>query len=562
MSDDGDLYLQPIEIPELPCGSKLAIRLLSNWGDPTLIGLNSIEIFTDDGTMANVGRIYSNATDVDGNIESLLSEVPICKDTQKMWNANMITHNRENGNTPITITIEMAKCRIAMIRFWNYNASRVRAQIGVRHVELLLDDVVCIFRGEIDCAFSADSEFEPQMGDTVLFTTDERILEAIAEHDVCLLPSEVLPNAAAAAAVVGLDVGDQLTPYRPTTSETKEILTPDAATTTMTTTMAERPSSASSGGKDVKLLHIELLSNWGMRGLIGLTGIEIIDENNQIVDDTQFTATVTDGDASGIRKLFNGKNLTRNADEMWLSGFGEKNAPPTIVLSFASPITVKAISFWNYNASFEMSYAGAKLANVYTNGKLALGGVVLRKATGFVYFDFVQDVVLVGGGGNPIASRPHSKTIGGFVFQLRLLSTWGDEYYIGLNGVELYDDRGRLIDVKLHNLAAFPESVNILPSIKNDLRVSDNLINGINDTDEARHMWLTALLPNRCARVFFVFDAPTYVAKIVVYNYRKTPERGVRHVSVTIDDLIVFSGEIPASTMDVTAKLEINLRDI
>ncbi|KJH44951.1 hypothetical protein DICVIV_09027 [Dictyocaulus viviparus] len=52
-------------------------------------------------------------------------------------------------------------------------------------------------------------------------------------------------------------------------------------------------------------------------------------------------------------------------------------------------------------------------------------------------------------------------------------------------------------------------------------------------TFTAEQMWLTPMLPNRCARVFFVFDNPIAVSTIIIYNYRKTPTRGVRHISRT-----------------------------
>ncbi|PIO65483.1 hypothetical protein TELCIR_12844, partial [Teladorsagia circumcincta] len=147
------------------------------------------------------------------------------------------------------------------------------------------------------------------------------------------------------------------------------------------------------------------------------------------------------------------------------------------------------------------------------------------------------------------------------IFQLQLLSSWGDEFYIGLNGIELYDRRHERIKVRAHNLAAFPESVNILPAVDGDPRTSLNLINGCNDTDRAEQMWLTPMLPNRCARVFFVFDVPVAVSTFVIYNYRKTPARGVRHISVSVDDLIVYSGDVPESTTEKTGILEINFRE-
>ena len=45
------------------------------------------------------------------------------------------------------------------------------------------------------------------------------------------------------------------------------------------------------------------------------------------------------------------------------------------------------------------------------------------------------------------------------------------------------------------DIAAYPDSVNVLANIQNDVRTPDKLIDGVNSTTDGRHMWLAPFLP-------------------------------------------------------------------
>lgn len=46
-------------------------------------------------------------------------------------------------------------------------------------------------------------------------------------------------------------------------------------------------------------------------------------------------------------------------------------------------------------------------------------------------------------------------------------------------------------------------------------------------------------------RIYIVFDTPTIVGRVRVWNYRKTPKRGTRLLSLLLDDTIIASDELP-----------------
>ncbi|KAJ1351163.1 hypothetical protein KIN20_007122 [Parelaphostrongylus tenuis] len=227
---------------------------------------------------------------------------------------------------------------------------------------------------------------------TILFTTDESILEAIAENDVCLVTN--MENTKSTCDFTGEDLMLELTPDRPVTREVNRFTSIKEKQHCVTLPDIEENDSV---GK-VKIMHLELCGNWGAPGLIGLCGLELLDHKDDVIDPSTMTISANDGCDCDPQRLLNGTNLTRSPDDMWLTSFDPKN-PPTITLLLSKPTVVKGISFWNYNSSQEMAYAGVRLVNICFNGKPVANNVLLRKApeyitgySGFVLFDFVQDV--------------------------------------------------------------------------------------------------------------------------------------------------------------------------
>lgn len=137
----------------------------------------------------------------------------------------------------------------------------------------------------------------------------------------------------------------------------------------------------------------------------------------------------------------------------------------------------------------------------------------------------------------------------GRVLRLELLSTWGDPYYIGLHGVEVFDEFGQ--QIKPASIAATPPSINVLPEYDTDPRTADKLIDGIFCTCDELHAWLAPFEIGQDHSITIeladIADPAPALSMLRIWNYNKSRAhsyRGVRRVRASLDSKPVFDGEI------------------
>jgi hypothetical protein len=166
----------------------------------------------------------------------------------------------------------------------------------------------------------------------------------------------------------------------------------------------------------------------------------------------------------------------------------------------------------------------------------------------------------------------------GKVLAIEVLSSWGDEHYVGLNGLELYGPSGHLFSLSssaqprhsehgsIVSIAACPSDLNILPEHAGDPRRVQNLLDGLSFSKNDLHSWLVPQLPylrahhpdlatallgsvaapeERLAVITLEFDRPVELSMCRVFNYNRSRarnQRGVRTCRFLLDGQALWQG--------------------
>lgn len=83
-----------------------------------------------------------------------------------------------------------------------------------------------------------------------------------------------------------------------------------------------------------------------------------------------------------------------------------------------------------------------------------------------------------------------------------------------------------------------------------DIRTIDKLINGKNTTYDERNMWLAPYIYGKINEkekikmerntIYISFSSPIIISNINIWNYTKTPGRGVKDLEIYLDENLIY----------------------
>ncbi|CAD8167610.1 unnamed protein product [Paramecium pentaurelia] len=584
-----------VSLPNIPQVRIITIHIHSTWGDKYYVGLNGIEIFNEVGKQIEIQDPYSQvkADPSDINVlpeyfndprtpDKLVDGVYYTQSDMHVW----LSPFQRGKINKITIDL-IDKKKISMIRIWNYNKSRIHSFRGAKDISLYFDNQI-VFRGDIKKGFGNMNlqrviNQNEQPFELFLFTSDDNIIQQIAKND--WINTQEFQTIQHDYQNERPNTGNTDSEVRPTTSakvtnlqnEIKQARQQEQNQQRQEKQQIQRALiNQNSNGIICRYLQIKLLRPWADQPYIGLTGVDIYGKEGKIQVKNIKSDYQSDGDKGNINSLINGINVTTNDMNMYILPY-QPGRCVTLTFTFDIPQLITSIRIWNYNKSYEDTFRGAKFISLLSDQGIISNYVGLKRAPGCEIYDYAQTITI------PCKDYIFEETIQvqkqlrceyeinnlmvGYELKIQLITTFGDIHYIGLNGLEILDYKGRQIQ---GNIGAEPSSVRTLQSMRGDKRIVENLLDGINETHNDIHMWL-APFTNRCFdhsldpqinTLYFGSEQPFALGCIIFWNYTKTPLRGVHEIAISLDDYIIYRGYLKQAGNDGNQTVVLFYRDM
>ena len=254
-----------------------------------------------------------------------------------------------------------------------------------------------------------------------------------------------------------------------------------------------------------KKIRINILSNYGNQLSVGLTGINLIDNNLQKINIESACAigalpkdlrTVFDNenDFRIFENLFNGDNNTIDENNMWLTLISHQ---PYIEICFEDYINLSKIEIWNFNQPMNLDNCVKEIEIIFddegmevrdeneeyeliSDENLRKYNIILWKGLGIDYFNYYQTIKCDERYLKKLSNKYKKlkdnidsiKLPIGFIFKIVFISNYGDEKAISLKKLELFNEN----DEKLNKYNVIDDTnykINLRNESTNDLLIED-----------------------------------------------------------------------------------------
>ena len=512
--------------------SVITITIISNWGNKDKVGITEIQLFDSkdrkipisechvfNGNEEHIGRIHNN------KYHTL--------NDRDMWTCDYKIKNNKFIKIEIYIlsNIYMPNDNIKSIIIWNYNGRELNK--GIKEVEICKRNNKCwkgiIPKGEYNIKSDYSFKINLYENETLSLTLTNNKSYKRNLYLSLLKQSQISHNS-------NLSKSDN---NNNNDNNFENIINNNYDNNYNNSNFLDFKSERIDEKLYIKFkkIRIKFLSNYGHFYFIGITGLNLIDKDNKIIDIEKEAFSIgalpkdlrtiynNNEDNRVFENAFNNINNTIDENEMWLT---IKNPKPYIEIIFKKEMTLNKINFWNYNEPFSLDKGVKEIEITINDDKIYK--TYLWKGLGIDFYDYYQSVSLI-----DLEKKKNKRNVVdfnikkypiGFVFKIVLIDNFGDKDFICLENIEFFDKN----------------NINLRDEIKNTVISQTNNINLIYSHqlyDYKKDEF------SRCFNFFFIcFEEFVQVKYIKINNKNSYLSQNLKNIQIYCDDVLYFEGKI------------------